>query len=53
MSGEPGYGVGNITVKVMNKDGTMLPGEITKELGYVSASHSFLNEFNHFDCIPA
>lgn len=52
VSGEPGYGVGNITVKVMNKDGTMLPGEITKELGYVSTLNRFLmlqwNEDYHF-----
>ena len=36
MSGEPAYGEGNITVRVMNADGSVLPGSITKEMGYVS-----------------
>ena len=36
VSGEPAYGEGNITVRVMNANGSVLPGSITKQLGYVS-----------------
>lgn len=42
VSGEPGYGIGNLTVKMMNQDGTFLPGEITKDLGYVRYLETFL-----------
>jgi len=36
VSGAPGWGTGNVTVKVMHRNGTLEPGEIHKELGYVS-----------------
>ena len=36
-SGVFSYGNSSITLKMMEKNGTMLPGEIYKDLGYVSA----------------
>lgn len=35
MSGEPGWGNGSITLKMMNQNGDFLPGNITKNMGYV------------------
>jgi len=37
-SGEFSYGNTSVSVKMMNQDGTFLPGELTQELGYVSTS---------------
>ena len=37
-SNEFGYGNTSVTVKMMNQDGTFLPGEMSRELGYVSNS---------------
>jgi len=36
-SGVFSYGNSSITLKVMERDGTFLPGEIYKDLGYVSS----------------
>lgn len=35
-SGEFSYGNTSVSVKLMNQDGTFLPGELTQDLGYVS-----------------
>lgn len=35
MSGEPGWGNGSITLKMMKQNGEFLPGNITKNMGYV------------------
>ena len=35
-SNEFSYGNSSVTVKMMNQDGTFLPGEMTRECGYVS-----------------
>lgn len=37
-SNEFSYGNTSVTVKMMNQDGTFLPGEMTQDLGYVSDS---------------
>jgi len=41
VSGEPAYGLGNITLKVMDSSGNFLPGQISKHLGYMYATKSF------------
>jgi len=41
VSGEPGYGIGNVTLKVLNKDGSLVPGQISKDLGYMYSTKSF------------
>jgi len=41
VSGQPAWGNGSISLKVMNQDGTVLPGNITKDMGYMYSTKSF------------
>ena len=36
MSGQPGWGNGSVVLKMLEQDGTALPGSLSKDLGYVS-----------------